>query len=97
MTLRGHPLFDAAGADAAGIEGVPFMTAGAAPDFVSGRLPLAEGTADAGTGDAGAGTCAFFCDYLCHIRLIPLGSDEFQERNRGPCQKRDIVQVCRAK
>ena len=66
VALSGHPLFDAARADAAGVEGMPFVAAGAAPDFVSRRFPLAEGTADSRSGNAGADAGAFDCNYLAH-------------------------------
>ena len=66
VALGGHPLFDAARADAAGVEGMPFVAAGAAPDFVAGRFPLAKGTADTRSGNARTDAGAFVCKYLVH-------------------------------
>lgn len=53
VALGGVPLFDATGADAAGVESMPFVAAEAAPQLVARGFPIAEGATDAGAGEAG--------------------------------------------
>jgi sugar phosphate isomerase/epimerase len=69
VALGGVPLFDAAGADAAGIEGMPLVAAETAPQFVARGFPIAERAADARTGEAGTDAGFFVCDDLAHDDL----------------------------
>jgi hypothetical protein len=87
VALGGVPLLDAAGADAAGVEGVPFVAAEAAPQLVARGLPIAKGAADAWAGEAGPGACLFVRDNLAHGDL----DTEYGRNVSG------IVQACRAK
>ena len=87
MALGGVPLFDAAGADAAGVEGMPFVAAEAAPQLVARRFPIAEGAANARAGEAGPDASFFVRDDLAHGDL-----DSGNGRNVS-----GIVQACRAK
>jgi len=78
VALRGGPLFHAAGTDAAGVEGMPFVAAGAAPNLVAGRLPLAEGATDARAGYAGTDAASLVCDDLAHAPLIQESARKFR-------------------
>ena len=57
---RDQPLLVAIGADAMGVESVPFVAAFAQPAVMLGGLPLAQGAADLAGVAVKRGTCGFY-------------------------------------